>query len=61
MKGFSVESWTHRLQPWVDKIRKIAGRRKWQPEPVFLPGKFHGKRSLAGYSPWGCKELDITE
>ena len=30
-------------------------RRKWQPTPVFLPGEFHGKRSLAGYSPWGCR------
>ena len=28
---------------------------------VFLPGKFHGQRSLVGYSPWGCKELDMTE
>ena len=28
---------------------------------VFLPGEFHGQRSLAGYSPWSCKELDITE
>ena len=28
---------------------------------VVLPGEFHGQRSLAGYSPWGCKELDITE
>ena len=36
-------------------------RRKWQPTPVFLPGKFHGWRSLAGYSPWSCKELDTTE
>jgi len=36
-------------------------RRKWQPTPVFLPGKFHGWRSLVGYSPWGCKELDTTE
>ena len=35
-------------------------RRKWQPTPVFLPGKFHGQRSLVGYSPWGCKELDTT-
>ena len=30
-------------------------RRKWQPTPVFLPGKYHGQRSLAGYSPWGLK------
>ena len=29
--------------------------------PVFLPGKSHGQRSLAGYSPWGRKELDVTE
>ena len=29
--------------------------------PVFLPGKSHGQRSLAGYSPWGRKELDMTE
>ena len=30
-------------------------RRKWQPTPVFLPGEFHGQRSLVGYSPWGCR------
>ena len=36
-------------------------RRKWQPTPVFLPGKSHGQRSLVGYSPWGHKELDMTE
>ena len=36
-------------------------RWKWQPTPVFLPGEFHGQRSLAGYSPWGCKDLDTTE
>ena len=34
---------------------------KWQPAPVFLPGESHGQRSLAGYSPWFCKELDMTE
>ena len=33
----------------------------WQTTPVFLPGKFHGQRSLVGYSPWGLKELDMTE
>jgi len=36
-------------------------RRKWQPTPVFLHGKFHGQRSLVGYSPWGRKESDMTE
>ena len=48
----------HGFHPWV---RKIPWRRKWQPTPVFLPGEPHGQRSLAGYSPWGCKELDTTE
>ena len=36
-------------------------RRKWQPTPVFLPGEFHGWKSLVGYSPWDHKELDTTE
>ena len=27
----------------------------------FLPEKFHGQRSLTGYSPWGHKESDVTE
>ena len=47
-----------RLHPWVGKI---PWNRKWQPTPVFLPGKFHGQRSLVSYSPWGCKELEMTE
>ena len=34
-------------------VRKIPWRRKWQPTPIFLPGKSHGQRSLAGYSSWG--------
>jgi len=36
-------------------------RGKWQPTPVFLPGESQGQRSLAGYRPWGHKELDTTE
>ena len=47
----------HGFDPWV---RKIPWRRKWQPTPVFLPGKSHGQRSLEDYSPWGCKESDMT-
>ena len=39
----------------------VQSLRERQPTPVFLPGEFHGQRSLAGYSPWGCKELDTTE
>ena len=48
----------HRFQHWV---RKIPWRRKWLPTLVFLLGKSHGRRSLEGYSPWGLKELDMTE
>ena len=36
-------------------------RRQWQPIPVLLPGKSHGRRSLVGCSPWGLKESDTTE
>ena len=43
------------------QVGKIPWRRKWQPTPVLLPRKFHGWRSLVGYSPWGRKELDTTE
>ena len=46
------------FNPWV---RKIPWRRKWQPTPVFLPGKSHGQRSLVGYHPWGYKELDTVK
>ena len=46
------------FDPWVGKI---SWRRAWKPTPVFLPGESHGQRSLEVYSPWGCKELDITE
>ena len=46
------------FDPW---LQKILWKRKWQPTPIFLPGEFHGQRSLAGYSQWDCKELDTTE
>ena len=41
---------------WEDPLS-----RKQQLTPIFLPGKFHGKRSLLGYSPWACKESDMTD
>ena len=45
-----------RFYPWVRKIPwKTPWRRAWQPTPVFLPEESHGRRSLAGYSPWGCR------
>ena len=45
----------------VPGLGRSPGERKWQPTPVFLPGKSHGWRSLVGYSPWGLKELNTTE
>ena len=42
-------------------IVPYSWRRKWQPIPVFLPGEFHGQRSLEGCNPWGPKESDMTE
>ena len=47
----------HAFSPWV---RKIPWDRKWQPTPVFLHGKFHGQRSLVGYSPWDHKESGLS-
>ena len=47
-----------RFNLWV---RKIPWSSKWQPAPIVLPEKFHGQKSLAGYSPWGCKELDTMQ
>ena len=53
--------------PAVQEIRVKAAdwedpwRRDWLPTPVFLPGKFHGQRSLVGYSPCDHKELDRLE
>ena len=53
--------------PWMQEagfdswVGKILWSRKWVPTPVFLLEESHGQRSLVGYSPWGCKESDMTE
>ena len=47
-----------RFDLWVGKI---PWSRAWQLTPIFLPGELRGQRSLAGYSPWGHKDLDTTE
>ena len=49
---------TCRFNHWVGKI---LWSRKWHVTPILLPGKSHGQRSLASYSPWGHIELDMTE
>ena len=57
---FCLPMWEmqHRFDPCVGKI---PWRRKGQLAPIFWPGKAHGQRILAGYSPWGRKELDMSE
>ena len=58
----SVKNLPAMQETWFDSwVWKIPWRRKWQPTPAFLPGESHGQRSLAGYSPWGRKELGMTE
>ena len=52
---------TQERQVWSLGQEELLEKRKWLPILVFLPGKFHGQRSLAGYSPWGCKESYMTE
>ena len=45
----------------IPGVGRSPWRREWTPTPVFLPGEFHGQRSLAGYSPWGPQKSDTTE
>ena len=63
--GLHILGILNRLQLWIILHMALClgnrGRRKWQPTPVFLPGKSHGRRSLVDYSPWGCKKSDTTE
>ena len=60
-KEFACQCRRYKRHGFEPCVRKIPWSRKWQPAPVFLPGKFHGQRSLEGYSPWGHKESDTTE
>ena len=52
--------WSIPIQKFLTLAHQIR-RRQWQPTPVLLPGKSHGRRSLVGSSPQGCKESDTTE
>ena len=45
----------------IPGLGRFPWRGKWQPIPVFLSGESYGQSSLAGHSPWGCRELDMTE
>ena len=54
----SAGGWSCWSDPWIGQV---PWSREWQPTPVFLPGKAHGRRSLVGYGPRGHKEPDATE
>ena len=58
VKNLPANAGRYRFNPWIGKI---PCSKKWQPAPVFSPGKSHGQRSLGGYSPWGCKESNTAE
>ena len=60
-KWYSWDSNLVKLQGLYSQPLGLYWRRQWQPTPVLLPGKSHGRKSLVGCSPWRCKELDQTE
>ena len=56
-----VENLLAKKEMWVPSLaQEDPLEKEMQPTPIFLPGKSHGQRSLAGYSPWGHKEYDTT-
>ena len=55
---FTDKAWREAV---LVNVYGVSRRRQWQPTPVLLPGKSHGRRSLVGCSPWGLEELDTTE
>ena len=56
------ESASEAGRPGFDRwVQKIPWKRKWQSTPVLLPGKSGGQKSMAGYSPWDHKEVDMAE
>ena len=62
--GFGGDTENLRPSKWRSYLMQVKlkkWRGKWQPTPVFLPGEFHGQRSLEGFSPWGHREPDTTE
>ena len=52
----------YRWKGWEDGLEKgMVTQYGYPVTPVFLPEESHGQRSLAGYRPWSCKELDLTK
>ena len=59
--GWMKHKLESRLPGEISITSDIQQRRQWHPTPVLLPGKSHVRRSLEGWSPWGCWGLDTTE
>ena len=61
--GQVSESFSESRLPAVQETKEMWVQPLGQedPTPAFLPGESHGQRSLVGYSPWGCKESDMSE
>ena len=59
--GSLVAQMVNNLLCNAGELGLIPWRREWLPTPIFSPGESHGQRSLACYSPWGRKDLDMTE
>ena len=51
----------HQISFYLYYTTQTQWRREWQPAPVFLPEEAHGQMKLVGHSPWGHKQLDMTE
>ena len=45
----------------IPGLGRFPWSRKWQSTPVFLPGKFHGQRSLVSNSPWGRSQTQLSD
>ena len=60
-KESSCQGGRQRRHEFIAWVGKVPWSRKWQPTPVFLPGKFHRQGSLVDYRLWGRRELDMTE
>ena len=64
MQTLSCTTWDQVLGPGIKHRPPKSQPLNHQESPPLqysLPGKFHGQRSPVGYSPWGCKEMDMTE
>ena len=60
-KCYNIIQVVYHLNLSLQLPKSIIRRRQWDPTPVLLPGKSHGRRSLVGCSPCGREELDTTE